>query len=121
NRCRCAQRRRRAARARGLRAGRRPIASWQAAGSLVRASRLFVSAGQRLGKLPTGLMQEAMAPLSALSDSADHYEWQYLALMRRIWDEGCERVDRTGVGTRALFGAELRFDLSEGRVPLLTT
>jgi thymidylate synthase len=66
-------------------------------------------------------MQEAMAPLSARSDSADHYEWQYLALMRRIWDEGCERVDRTGVGTRALFGAELRFDLSEGRVPLLTT
>jgi len=66
-------------------------------------------------------MQGRMASSPAPSDSAGHYEWQYLALMRRIWDEGSERVDRTGVGTRALFGAELRFDLSEGRIPLLTT
>lgn len=56
------------------------------------------------------------------ADSADpHYEWQYLALMRRIWERGDERVDRTGVGTRSVFGAELRFDLSDGQVPLLTT
>lgn len=57
------------------------------------------------------------------SDSAvsSHYEWQYLCLMRRIWEHGDERVDRTGVGTRSVFGAELRFDLSDGRVPLLTT
>ena len=41
--------------------------------------------------------------------------------MRRIWSEGDERVDRTGVGTRAVFGTQLRFDLSDGRVPLLTT
>ena len=33
-----------------------------------------------------------------------HYELQYLDLMRRIWVEGDERVDRTGVGTRSLFG-----------------
>jgi len=58
---------------------------------------------------------------ASLPDSAGHFEWQYLALMRRIWDEGSERIDRTGVGTRALFGAELRFDLSDGQVPLLTT
>ncbi|HEY6868976.1 MAG TPA: thymidylate synthase [Novosphingobium sp.] len=50
-----------------------------------------------------------------------HYEWQYLDLMRRIWAGGDERVDRTGVGTRSVFGAELRFDLSAGQVPLLTT
>ncbi|MGE3691333.1 MAG: thymidylate synthase [Novosphingobium sp.] len=50
-----------------------------------------------------------------------HWEWQYLDLMRRIWEEGDERVDRTGVGTRSVFGAELRFDLSDGAVPLLTT
>ena len=41
--------------------------------------------------------------------------------MRRIRDEGDERIDRTGIGTRALFGAEIRCDLSGGRVPLLTT
>ena len=50
-----------------------------------------------------------------------HYEWQYLDLMRRIWTSGDERVDRTGVGTRSIFGAQLRFDLSDGQVPLLTT
>lgn len=41
--------------------------------------------------------------------------------MRRIWTEGDERLDRTGIGTRSVFGATLRFDLSDGQVPLLTT
>ncbi|WP_313443215.1 thymidylate synthase [Novosphingobium sp.] len=50
-----------------------------------------------------------------------HWEWQYLDLMRRIWEEGDERVDRTGVGTRSVFGATIRFDLSGGAMPLLTT
>lgn len=50
-----------------------------------------------------------------------HYEDQYLDLMRRVWNDGDERVDRTGVGTRSLFGVQLRFDLSDGRMPLLTT
>jgi len=64
-----------------------------------------------------------MATLSLASDSAPprHWEHQYLDLMRRIWSHGEERDDRTGVGTRSVFGAQLRFDLSEGRVPLLTT
>jgi thymidylate synthase len=50
-----------------------------------------------------------------------HPEYQYLDLVRRVWETGSERRDRTGVGTRALFGAEMRFDLSDGTVPLLTT
>lgn len=50
-----------------------------------------------------------------------HFEQQVLDLIRRVWTTGDERVDRTGVGTRALFGAQLRFDLSDGRVPLMTT
>ena len=50
-----------------------------------------------------------------------HWEWQYLHLMRRIWEQGEERMDRTGVGTRALFGAQMRVDLSDGAMPLLTT
>ena len=48
-------------------------------------------------------------------------ESDVLALMERVWRTGSERTDRTGVGTRALFGAMLRFDLSDGTVPLLTT
>ncbi len=50
-----------------------------------------------------------------------HWEWQYLELMRRVWQEGHERIERTGVGTRALFGTSLRFDIGDGHVPLLTT
>src|SRR5438132_9512954 len=43
----------------------------------------------------------------------------YLDLVRRVLEEGEPRPDRTGVGTRSLFGHQLRFDLSEG-FPLLT-
>lgn len=50
-----------------------------------------------------------------------HYEQQYLDLMRRVWTAGDERVDRTGVGTRSLFGAQMRFDLADDAIPLLTT
>ncbi len=45
---------------------------------------------------------------------------QYLDLLQRVLDEGDERLDRTGVGTRAVFGHQMRFDLSRG-FPLLTT
>ena len=58
---------------------------------------------------------------SPASPQGRHWEWQYLALMRRIWEEGDERIDRTGVGTRSVFGTMLRFDLAGARVPLLTT
>ncbi|MFO7787959.1 MAG: thymidylate synthase [Halospina sp.] len=44
----------------------------------------------------------------------------YLALMRDVIDNGVDRGDRTGVGTRSVFGRQLRFDLGEG-FPLLTT
>ncbi|WP_375395003.1 thymidylate synthase [uncultured Sphingomonas sp.] len=50
-----------------------------------------------------------------------HFEHQYLSLLRHVWTHGDERRDRTGVGTRSLFGPTMRFDLSEDRVPLLTT
>ena len=53
--------------------------------------------------------------------SHQHYEQQYLDLMRRIWREGDERRDRTGIGTRSVFGAMLRFDLAGGAMPLITT
>ena len=49
-----------------------------------------------------------------------HDEEQYLNLLRKIKDEGEERPDRTGVGTRSIFGARMEFDISE-RIPILTT
>ncbi len=56
-----------------------------------------------------------------MTSAKTHWEWQYLDLMRRIWSEGDERSDRTGIGTRSIFGPQLRFDLAGDRVPLLTT
>ena len=55
------------------------------------------------------------------SNAPRHPEWQYLDLMRSIWETGSERSDRTGIGTRSICGAMLRFDLGDGAMPLLTT
>lgn len=48
-------------------------------------------------------------------------EQQYLDLMQAVLERGDERIDRTGVGTRSLFGTTLRFDLSDGSAPIITT
>ncbi|MEP0390723.1 MAG: thymidylate synthase [Erythrobacter sp.] len=56
-----------------------------------------------------------------IPSSPPHPEQQYLGLMRDIWERGSERVDRTGIGTRSIPGAMLRFDLANGAMPLLTT
>lgn len=45
---------------------------------------------------------------------------QYLDLLQKIVDEGNQREDRTGIGTKSIFGYQMRMDLSKG-FPLLTT
>tara|TARA_R110002072_G_scaffold30097_2_gene94324 strand:- start:44722 stop:45585 length:864 start_codon:yes stop_codon:yes gene_type:complete len=57
--------------------------------------------------------------LPKLENQTDEMK-QYHDLMRKILDEGAVKGDRTGTGTRSIFGHQLRFDLSKG-FPVVTT
>ncbi len=55
-----------------------------------------------------------------MNKAAGPVEQPYLDLMREVRDHGLPKADRTGIGTRSVFGRQLRFDLSRG-FPVVTT
>ena len=59
-------------------------------------------------------------PVPAPDAEPSQADIAYLGLLQNILDNGIDRADRTGTGTRGVFGRQLRFDLSAG-FPLLTT
>ncbi|KRM11542.1 thymidylate synthase [Paucilactobacillus suebicus DSM 5007 = KCTC 3549] len=58
--------------------------------------------------------------MEAVNLTTTNNEQQYLNLARNVLENGHQKMDRTGTGTRSLFGYQMRFDLNQG-FPILTT
>ena len=54
------------------------------------------------------------------NNSNDYLMKQYIDLVQHVMENGCQKGDRTGTGTKSVFGYQMRFDLSEG-FPMVTT
>jgi len=50
-----------------------------------------------------------------------YHDVEYFRLLKDVYDNGILKTDRTGTGTRSLFGTSMRFDISNNSIPLLTT
>jgi thymidylate synthase len=58
--------------------------------------------------------------LEKLRKEKEHEEYKYLHLLEKILNEGVQKDDRTGTGTKSIFGTQLQFDLTKS-FPILTT
>lgn len=78
---------------------------------------------QRNGKIPLHSRERPCSPTTGtmVPDNHIYGELQYLNLLEHILKFGNIRGDRTGTGTHSIFGPQMTFDISNGRIPLLTT
>ena len=69
---------------------------------------------------PTWLTKEEYHEIMWRRKEQEHEEYKYLHLLDTILDNGVVKSDRTGVGTKSIFGTQLKFDLSKS-FPVITT
>lgn len=63
------------------------------------------------------MSEDKRMPMMAVNNEEQHY----LDFVTKILETGNKKTDRTGTGTMSLFGAQMRYSLSGGRVPVMTT
>lgn len=73
-----------------------------------------------LQDISTYLDEEELKLVTRYRKEKEHEEYKYLHLLQDILDKGTVKTDRTGVGTKSIYGTQLKFDLSKS-FPILTT